>query len=193
MWRKIIAVAGRTANNQRVQGAIVGALASTLLVGGTALATASSPSVSTPIHACVSNVTRVLTMPRHGQACPAHSFALSWNKVGPAGPHGPAGKPGPAGPVFQVAGSVTADCKQFFPNPNYSTTESGKVCELGFPEKTPSGFPLVIITPIGKNVSVIRQDPPVCTASVPGACSVGYELSTPAQVYFVADVLGGHF
>jgi len=80
-----------------------------------------------------------------------------------------------------------------FPNPNYSTTESGKVCELGFPEKTPSGFPLVIITPIGKNVSVIRQDPPVCTASVPGACSVGYELSTPAQVYFVADVLGGHF
>jgi hypothetical protein len=141
----------------------------------------------------VNSATRVLSVPRSGHACPAHSFALSWNKAGPAGPRGPAGKPGPAGPVFQVTGSVTADCKQFFANPNYSTQETGGICELNFPEKTPSGYPVLIITPIGKGVSVIREDPPVCSATVPGVCTVGYALSSPAQIYFVADVLGGHF
>jgi hypothetical protein len=190
----MIAVAGRTASIQRLQGAIVGALASILLVGGTALATTSSPSVSAPIQACVNGTTRVLTVPRRGHTCPVHSFPLSWNKAGPVGPRGPAGIPGPAGPVFQVTGSVTADCKQFFPNPNYSTTAVGgphPVCELSFPDST--HIPLVIISPIGAGVSVTREDPAVCAASIPGACTVGYALSSPAQIYFVADVSGGQF
>jgi hypothetical protein len=196
MWTRLLSAAGRAASSQRLQGAIIGAVVSALLVGGTALATTHSPSASSLIKACVNSKTRVLTVPRHGHACPAHNVAINWNKAGPVGPQGETGNAGPAGPVIQVAGSVSADCTQIYPNPNYSVIKlpgSQTTCELDFPFTTPHGDPLLIITPIGQGVSVTSETSPVCTGSIPGSCGEQYTLSAPGQVVFVADVLGGHF
>lgn len=82
------------ATNRRLQGALAGLAAGVLLTSGVAVGAinAASPKPGV-IHGCVSNRTRVLTVPRTGR-CPRGMMSLSWNRSGPGGPQGPAGIPG---------------------------------------------------------------------------------------------------
>lgn len=64
----------------------------TLATGGLALAS----DINKPthlIHACVFDNGQIRIM----RTCPGDSYALTWNRQGPAGPRGPKGSPGPRG------------------------------------------------------------------------------------------------
>jgi hypothetical protein len=88
---------GRFLSRQRLQGAAVGAAAGVLVISGVALASVAGPGKAAPIHGCVNNKSRALTVPKAGGKCPAGTTALSWNVTGPAGKAGRAGKQGAPG------------------------------------------------------------------------------------------------
>lgn len=104
-------------------------------------------------------------------------------------------RPGPSttsSTTLEVAGSVSANCTQFYANPNYSAQKAPEknTCELFFYESatSPQVIPSVQITPLGSGVSVISESDPTCSGS---GCGLLYKLSSPARITFTATPLGG--
>lgn len=85
----------RPAVSKRLQGMAIGLAAGSLLACGVAVASIATPAVAPAvIHGCISNRTRLLTVPRAGHRCPSGTVAVSWNSAGRQGPAGPAGAAG---------------------------------------------------------------------------------------------------
>jgi hypothetical protein len=104
----------------------------------------------------------------------------------------PSGPSATSSTTLVVAGSVSANCTQFYANPNYSAqkTPGKNTCELFFYESatSPQVIPSVQITPLGSGVSVISESDPTCSGS---GCGLLYKLSSPARIIFTATPLGG--
>jgi len=87
--------------------AVLAAAAAVMLIAGAGGAVAATAGSSNVLHGCYSKADGALRLIKAGQHCKSSEIAVSWNKVGPAGPQGftgptgPAGQTGPTGPQGQ--------------------------------------------------------------------------------------------